>query len=138
MGLTSIPQLKKPHLFVCWIHCTIKVCITLLVAYFRRYVMNVFLNGFENVSHHLFWLLVPHLTEGNGFVCLFWVFHPYRELFTNMQTSSLPVKDCKFLLCSALIDLWPITCELQDLHYNERFLFWSSIFVLQTFLSNNH
>ena len=37
------------------------------------------------------------------FVCLFGVYCPSREFFTHMETSSLPVKGCKFDLCSALM-----------------------------------
>ena len=43
------------------------------------------------------------------FVCLFGVYHPTQEFFTQMETSPLPVKGCKFLyLCWALmaIEQW--------------------------------
>ena len=30
------------------------------------------------------------------FICLFGVVHPTREFFTQMETSLLPVKGCKF------------------------------------------
>ena len=44
--------------------------------------------------------LINLLTDGLVyvclFVCLFGVFRPTRELFTHLETSSLPVKDCKF------------------------------------------
>ena len=30
------------------------------------------------------------------FVCLFGVYSPTREFFTHIETSPLPVKDCKF------------------------------------------
>ena len=43
------------------------------------------------------------------FVCLFvWVFRPTREFFTHMETSPLPMKGCKFDLCSELmiIEQW--------------------------------
>ena len=33
------------------------------------------------------------------FICLFGVFRPIRKFFTNMETSPLPVKGCKFWPC---------------------------------------
>ena len=35
------------------------------------------------------------------FVCLFVCFRPTREFFSQMNTSFLPVKGCKFLTCSS-------------------------------------
>ena len=37
------------------------------------------------------------------FVCLFGVFRPTREFFTNLETQPLPMKGCKFDLSSALM-----------------------------------
>ena len=36
------------------------------------------------------------LLLGGMFVCLFGVFRPTREFFSHLETSPLPVKDCKF------------------------------------------
>ena len=38
-------------------------------------------------------------------VCLFGVYRPIREFFTHMEKSPLPVKGCKFDLCSALMTI---------------------------------
>ena len=42
--------------------------------------------------------------------CLFRVYRLPREIFTHMETSPLPVKGCKFELCSALmaIEQWKL------------------------------
>ena len=45
------------------------------------------------------------------FVCLFvWSFSSHSKIFTHMETSPLPMKSCKFDLCSALmaIEQWEL------------------------------
>ena len=43
-------------------------------------------------------------------VCLFGVYRPTREFFTHMETSPLPVKDCKFLTYAQ--HSWPLSSEV--------------------------
>ena len=38
-------------------------------------------------------------------ICLFGVYRPTRECFTHMKMSPLPVKGCKFDLCSTLMSI---------------------------------
>ena len=47
---------------------------------------------------------IQYTSNNYTFVCLFWVFHHTREMFTHMEMSPLPVKDCKYFdLCFALV-----------------------------------
>ena len=70
MGLNPIPHFKKKSRF-CFLNTLHNQSMHNFTGrFFRLYVINVFSNGFENVSHHLFWLLVPHLSRGKWF-CLF-------------------------------------------------------------------
>ena len=36
-------------------------------------------------------------------ICLFAIFRPSTEVFTRMETSLLPMKDCSLYLCSVLM-----------------------------------
>ena len=44
----------------------------------------------------------------NIFVCLFELFRSTREFLTHMETSSLPVKDCKFWLMLGIHSYWAV------------------------------
>ena len=51
-------------------HSTLEMCITFQVAYFRCYIMNVFLNCYEIVSCCFFYTIGAAFKQGKCFVCL--------------------------------------------------------------------